>query len=72
MVDCTPGGIGAKNKEVYAEKGVKGIFQGGEKHEQIGKSFNSFANYQDNWGSRLRKSGQLQHHWTLSNFKTNR
>ncbi|EKQ55626.1 MAG: glyceraldehyde-3-phosphate dehydrogenase, type II [Methanobacterium sp. Maddingley MBC34] len=50
MVDCTPGGIGAKNKEVYAEKGVKGIFQGGEKHEQIGKSFNSFANYQDNWG----------------------
>ncbi|MBI5458431.1 phosphorylating glyceraldehyde-3-phosphate dehydrogenase [Methanobacterium sp.] len=51
MVDCTPGGIGAKNKEVYAEKGIKGIFQGGEKHEQIGKSFNSFANYKDNWGA---------------------
>jgi glyceraldehyde-3-phosphate dehydrogenase (NAD(P)) len=50
MVDCTPGGIGAKNKLTYAEKGVKGIFQGGEKHEQIGKSFNSFANYKDNWG----------------------
>ncbi len=51
MVDCTPGGIGAKNKEIYAEKGVKGIFQGGEKHEQIGKSFNSFTNYEDNWGA---------------------
>ncbi|MFA0834217.1 MAG: phosphorylating glyceraldehyde-3-phosphate dehydrogenase [Methanobacterium formicicum] len=51
MVDCTPGGIGAKNKEVYSEKGVKGIFQGGEKHELIGKSFNSFANYKDNWGA---------------------
>jgi len=51
MVDCTPGGIGAKNKEVYAEKGIKGVFQGGEKHEQIGKSFNSFANYKDNWGA---------------------
>jgi glyceraldehyde-3-phosphate dehydrogenase (NAD(P)) len=51
MVDCTPGGIGAKNKEIYAEKGVKGVFQGGEKHEQIGKSFNSFANYTDNWGA---------------------
>ena len=51
MVDCTPGGIGAKNKEIYSEKGVKGIFQGGEKHEQIGKSFNSFTNYKDNLGA---------------------
>ena len=49
MVDCTPEGIGAKNKKIYQEKGVKGIFQGGEKHDQIGKSFNSFANYSDNW-----------------------
>ncbi len=51
MVDCTPGGIGAKNKEVYQEKGVKGIFQGGEKHDAIGQSFNSFSNYKDAWGS---------------------
>jgi glyceraldehyde-3-phosphate dehydrogenase (NAD(P)) len=51
MVDCTPGGIGAKNKEVYQEKGVKAIFQGGEKHDAIGQSFNSFSNYKDSWGS---------------------
>jgi len=49
MVDCTPEGIGAQNKKIYQEKGVKGIFQGGEKHDQIEKSFNSFANYSDNW-----------------------
>jgi glyceraldehyde-3-phosphate dehydrogenase (NAD(P)) len=51
MVDCTPEGIGAQNKKIYQEKGIKGIFQGGEKHDQIGKSFNSFANYSDNWGA---------------------
>jgi glyceraldehyde-3-phosphate dehydrogenase (NAD(P)) len=51
MVDCTPGGIGAKNKEIYQEKGIKGIFQGGEKNDTIGQSFNSFANYKDAWGS---------------------
>jgi len=50
MVDCTPEGIGARNKKIYQEKGIKGVFQGGEKHDQIGKSFNSFANYSDNWG----------------------
>ncbi|MBI4813862.1 MAG: phosphorylating glyceraldehyde-3-phosphate dehydrogenase [Methanobacterium sp.] len=27
------------------------LFQGGEKHEQIGKSLNSFTNYKDNWGA---------------------
>jgi glyceraldehyde-3-phosphate dehydrogenase (NAD(P)) len=51
MVDCTPEGIGAKNMEVYKEKGVKGIFQGGEKQDAIGHSFNSFANFQDAWGA---------------------
>ena len=51
MVDCTPEGIGAQNMEVYKKKGVKGIFQGGEKQENIGHSFNSFTNYQDAWGS---------------------
>lgn len=52
IVDCTPGGIGAKNKEnIYQEKGLKAIFEGGEKHEQIGKSFNSFTNYDDSLGA---------------------
>ena len=31
MLDSSPGGIGAKNKEIYEKKGVKAIFQGGEK-----------------------------------------
>lgn len=52
IVDCTPGGIGAKNKaNIYEKKGLKAIFEGGEKHDQIGKSFNSFANYQDSLGA---------------------
>jgi glyceraldehyde-3-phosphate dehydrogenase (NAD(P)) len=51
VVDCTPGGVGAKNKETYQKMGVKGIFQGGEKHEQIGKSFNSFSNFNDALGA---------------------
>ncbi len=48
VVDCTPEGVGAKNKaEIYEKKGLKAIFQGGEKHDAIGLSFNSFANYDD-------------------------
>ena len=50
VVDCTPGGIGVKNMESYKKAGVKGIFQGGEKHGKIGKSFNSFANFNDSVG----------------------
>jgi len=51
LVDCTPGGIGAKNMESYKKEGVKGVFQGGEKHEMIGKSFNSFSNFKDALGA---------------------
>jgi glyceraldehyde-3-phosphate dehydrogenase (NAD(P)) len=51
LVDCTPGGIGAKNMEQYKKEGVKGVFQGGEKHENIGKSFNSFSNFDDALGA---------------------
>ena len=50
VVDRTPGGVGAKNMESYKKAGVKGIFQGGEKHEKIGKSFNSFSNFDDSFG----------------------
>ena len=45
VVDTTPKGIGAKNKERYAEAGVKAIFQGGEKHSLTGHSFVAQANY---------------------------
>lgn len=50
VVDCTPGGVGAKNLAQYKDLGLKAIFQGGEKHDDIGLSFNSFANYNDSFG----------------------
>lgn len=51
IVDATPEGIGAKNMETYKKLGIKSTFQGGEKHDQIGKSFNSFANFKDSIGA---------------------
>lgn len=48
MVDCTPAGLGAKNKSLYDKAGVKSIFQGGEKHDLTGISFNSSCNYEEN------------------------
>lgn len=51
IVDCTPGGVGAKNMANYEKAGVKGIFQGGEKHDQIGRSFNSFSNFKESIGA---------------------
>ncbi len=50
VVDCTPGKEGVNNLEKYRKFGVKAIFQGGEKHENIGMSFNSLSNYQENLG----------------------
>jgi len=47
VVDATPGGIGETNKAAYEKAGVKAIWQGGEKHELAGFSFNSHANYTD-------------------------
>lgn len=45
VVDATPGGVGAKNKPLYELFKVKAIWQGGEKHEVAGFSFNSSSNY---------------------------
>ncbi|WP_407356619.1 type II glyceraldehyde-3-phosphate dehydrogenase [Methanolobus sp. WCC5] len=45
VVDCTPGGVGEKNKALYEKAGVKAIWQGGEDHELAGCSFNADANY---------------------------
>jgi len=45
VIDCTPKGIGAKNKEIYQAVGVKVIWQGGEKHELAGYSFVAQVNY---------------------------
>jgi len=46
-VDCTPNKVGASYKDLYLEKGVKAIWQGGEDHDVAGFSFNSEANYDD-------------------------
>ncbi|MEZ7516161.1 type II glyceraldehyde-3-phosphate dehydrogenase [Flavobacterium frigidarium] len=45
VVDCTPKNIAAKNVEIYKNKGIKFIVQGGEKHETTGHSFSSENNY---------------------------
>lgn len=47
VVDCTPAGLGAKNKVLYDKSGVKSIFQGGEKHELTGRSFVAQCNYDE-------------------------
>ena len=46
IVDCTPKGVGATNKELYVKARVKAVFQGGEKPD-VGKSFVSQCNYDD-------------------------
>ena len=45
IIDCTPGKWGLKNIEIYRKAGTKAIWQGGEKHEPIGISFNALTNY---------------------------
>ncbi|MCK6564585.1 MAG: type II glyceraldehyde-3-phosphate dehydrogenase [Dehalococcoidia bacterium] len=45
VVDCAPKKVAALNKQRYQAAGVKGIFQGGEKHELTGYSFVAQVNY---------------------------
>jgi glyceraldehyde-3-phosphate dehydrogenase (NAD(P)) len=45
MLDSSPGGVGAKNKELYLKAGVKAIFQGGEKNSVADVFFHGYANY---------------------------
>ncbi|RLE51682.1 MAG: type II glyceraldehyde-3-phosphate dehydrogenase [Candidatus Methanomethylicota archaeon] len=53
IIDCTPKGIGAKNKSIYEKFGVKAIFQGGEKHEVAGVSFVAQCNYAEALGKQF-------------------
>ncbi len=46
MLDSSPGGVGAKNKEIYEQKGIKAIFQGGEKNSVADVFFHGYANYE--------------------------
>ena len=45
ILDAAPAGIGAKNKELYRAKGLKAIFQGGEKNQVADVFFHGYANY---------------------------
>ena len=45
VVDCTPKRIAAKNVELYRQRGIKFIVQGGEKHEVTGHSFVAESSY---------------------------
>ena len=43
VLDATPGGVGAKMKELYAKHGKKAIFQGGEKNDIADVFFHGYA-----------------------------
>jgi len=45
VVDCTPKGVGRKNKEIYLNYDKKAIFQGGESLEVADTSFVAQCNY---------------------------
>ena len=47
IVDCGTSKKSSVRLSRYQDASVKSIFQGGEKHEKIGFTFSSFANYDD-------------------------
>jgi glyceraldehyde-3-phosphate dehydrogenase (NAD(P)) len=52
VLDAAPGGIGAKNKQLYAKYGVSAVFQGGEKGEIADVFFHGYANYEAGLGKK--------------------
>lgn len=55
VLDSSPGGVGAKNKELYARMGKKAIFQGGEKNSVADVFFHGYANYELGLGKQFLK-----------------
>lgn len=55
VLDAAPGGIGAKNKELYIEHGNKAVFQGGEKDEVADVFFHGYANYEKGLNAQFLK-----------------
>ena len=47
VVDTTPSGIGAKNKELYEEYDTPALYQGGEDADVADVSFNARSNFSD-------------------------
>ena len=50
VLDSSPGGVGRRNKELYQAKGVKAVFQGGEKNDIVDVFFHGYANYEKGVG----------------------
>lgn len=55
VLDATPDGVGAKNKELYKKHNVKAVFQGGEKNEIADVFFHGYANYEKGLGQNFLK-----------------
>ena len=55
VLDAAPGGIGARNKELYIRHGNKAVFQGGEKDEVADVFFHGYANYEQGLNARFLK-----------------
>ncbi|WP_137288060.1 type II glyceraldehyde-3-phosphate dehydrogenase [Natronorubrum halophilum] len=51
VVDATPSGIGAKNKELYEEYETPALYQGGEDASLVDTSFNARSNFEDAVGA---------------------
>ena len=51
VMDCTP--KKANYKPLYEKHNVKAIWQGGEKHDLTGISFNTMSNYEDSIGAQF-------------------
>lgn len=55
MLDASPGGVGAQNKSLYREYGIKAVFQGGEKNDVADVFFHGYANYEKGIGKQFLK-----------------
>lgn len=55
MLDSSPGGVGAKNKEIYVKYNKKAVFQGGEKNDVADVFFHGYANYEKGVGQQFLK-----------------
>jgi glyceraldehyde-3-phosphate dehydrogenase (NAD(P)) len=55
VLDAAPGGVGAKNKELYLAAGRKAVFQGGESGKIADVFFHGYANYEKGVGQNYLK-----------------
>ncbi|PSP72134.1 type II glyceraldehyde-3-phosphate dehydrogenase [Halobacteriales archaeon QS_3_64_16] len=51
VVDATPSGIGAQNKELYEQYDTPALYQGGEDEELVDTSFNARSNFSEATGA---------------------